>query len=168
MNFITANLRYRKRKRGFMENILVSACLLGEKCKYSGDSNYSREVEELFISRKEEITPIPVCPEVMGGLPTPRVPAEIRGEFVLTQEGRDVTREYEKGAEKTVRLAEQMNCRYAILKERSPSCGSGEIYDGTFSHTRMKGDGKTAEALKAMGVTVYGETDVRRLAEKRD
>lgn len=147
------------------ETILVSACLLGENCKYSGGSNYSRDVAAFLEDRREQISVIPVCPEVMGGLATPRTPAEICGARVMTQDGEDVTREYEKGAEETARLAGENACRYAILKERSPSCGSGEIYDGTFSHTVVAGDGRTAGALKKMGVTVFGESRIGKLAE---
>lgn len=143
-----------------METVLVSACLLGEKCKYSGGSNYNRKVMDWIEGQRGEIKVIPVCPEVMGGLETPRPPAEIQGEAVVTADGRDVTEEYRRGAEKTLQLALKSGCRLAVLKERSPSCGGGEIYDGTFSHTVISGDGVTAALLKRHGIRVLGETDL--------
>lgn len=143
-----------------MEKILVSACLLGENCKYSGGSNYNEKLAERLKAEAEagRIEVILVCPEVMGGLCTPRTPAEIQGESVVTADGDDVTEAYRKGAEKTLRLALEHGCRYAVLKERSPSCGSGEIYDGTFSHTAVPGDGVTASLLKKNGIRVFGES----------
>ncbi len=145
--------------------ILISACLLGENCKYSGGSNRNETVlmwkTKLEQEGKAEF--IPICPEVMGGLPTPRVPAEIRGEKVITQDGRDVTAEYEAGAGKALALSEQHSCRYAVLKERSPSCGSGAVYDGTFSGTLTAGDGIAARLLKAHGIIVAGESQIQKL-----
>lgn len=146
-----------------MEQILVSACLLGERCKYSGGSNYSKELCDFIEVEKERFMVVPVCPEVMGGLLTPRTPAEIRGSLVVTNDGKDVTDEYERGARKTAKLAKEMNCRFAVLKERSPSCGSGLVYDGTFTHTVTQGDGKTAGLLKRMGIEVFGESQIERL-----
>ena len=122
-------------------NILVSACLLGIACKYSGGDNACPAL--LQALRQSGHTLIPVCPEVYGGLPTPRPPAERCGDRVLTEAGTDVTAQY--------------NCRAAILKANSPSCGSGTIYDGTFRHRRISGDGLTAALLKANGVQVYNE-----------
>ena len=100
---------------------------------------------------------IPVCPEQLGGLPTPRIPAEIRGEQVVNREGKDVTKAYKKGAEETARLFQLLNCDCAILKARSPSCGCGQVYDGSFSGALVPGDGMTARALKALGVPVTTE-----------
>lgn len=149
------------------EKILVSACLLGENCKYSGGSNCNETVimwkTKLEQEGKAEF--IPICPEVMGGLPTPRVPAEIRGQRVTARDGRDVTAEYEAGARKALALSEQYGCRYAVLKERSPSCGSGAVYDGTFSGTLRAGDGVAAGLLKANGVIVAGESQAQKLFE---
>ena len=97
---------------------------------------------------------IPVCPEVLGGLRTPRTPAEIRDERVVTKDGRDVTEEYVRGAEETLQIAREKNCRRAVLKERSPSCGSGFIYDGTFSKKLIPGDGITVRLLKKRNLPV--------------
>ncbi|MEG0988916.1 MAG: DUF523 domain-containing protein [Clostridium sp.] len=146
-----------------MEKILVSACLLGKKCKYNGESNYNQDVVDFFEKMKEQAEAIQVCPEVMGGLTTPRIPAEIRGDSVITKDGRDVTIEYREGAKKAAELAKINQCRYAVLKERSPSCGNQQIYDGTFSGTLISADGKTAEKLKLQKIKIYGETQVQAL-----
>lgn len=135
--------------------VLVSACLMGERCKYSGDSNENEKVKALFEEKDWE--PVPVCPEVLGGLSTPRTPAELCGERVVTADGRDVTKEFLLGAERALLLAREHGCTLAVLKERSPSCGSGMIYDGTFSGTLTPGDGKTAQLLKAEQILVFGE-----------
>ena len=103
---------------------------------------------------------MPVCPDIMGGLPTPRPPAERLGDQVVTQEGQDVTAAFQRGAQETRKLAELFRCQAALLKERSPSCGCGTIYDGSFSHTQVPGDGLAAQALKAAGLSVYGESDL--------
>ena len=139
--------------------ILVSACLLGCPCRYDGKSKPNAAV----LSLMEEHTLIPVCPEQMGGLATPRVPAERNGADVFTQAGTNVTDQYRRGAEEALRLAKLSGCTCAILKERSPSCGSGEIYDGNFSRTLVAGDGVTAALLKQNGIAVYGESEVDNL-----
>ena len=147
-------------------NILVSACLLGIACKYSGGDNACPSLLQalrqsghtlLQALRQSGHTLIPVCPEVYGGLPTPRPPAERCGDRVLTEAGADVTAQYRRGAEAALQLARLYGCRTAILKANSPSCGSGTIYDGTFRHRRISGDGLTAALLKANGVQVYNE-----------
>ena len=139
--------------------ILVSACLLGCPCRYDGKSKPNAAVLALM----EEHTLIPICPEQMGGLATPRLPAECKDGGVFTQAGTDVTAQYRRGAEEALRLATLYGCTCAILKERSPSCGSGQIYDGSFSHTLISGDGVTAQLLKESGITVLGESEVDRL-----
>ena len=137
---------------------IISACLIGVNCKYSGGNN-ALPVEKLKeLDEKYEL--IPVCPERNGGLPTPRVPSERVGDKVMTRDGRDVTAEFTKGAEKALRLAKKHGAFLAILKENSPSCGSGTIYDGTFSGTLTAGDGVTAELLKKNGITVIGESEL--------
>lgn len=141
-----------------MEKILVSACLMGTCCRYSGGSNYHQGVMDYLDKNKDRLVLLPVCPEVDGGLSTPRDPAEIQGDRVITKTGKDVTKAFEAGAMIAAELAKRENCRMAILKERSPSCGSGKIYDGTFTGTLTDGDGKTAALLKAAGVMVYGES----------
>ena len=109
--------------------ILVSACLLGCACRYDGASKPHPAI--LRLARERAV--IPVCPEQLGGLPTPRPPAEIQGERVINREGRDVTAQYRAGAEATLRLAIAEGCTLALLKEKSPSCGSGRVYDGSFT-----------------------------------
>jgi len=147
------------RKRNM--NILVSACLLGVECRYDGRGVLMSQAEEL-LSRHHLI---PVCPEIMGGLATPRTPAERVGAEVITRDGEDVTAAYEKGAGEVLKLAQLYGCQAAILKERSPSCGSGQVYDGTFTGTLMQGDGVCAACLKEHGIRVYGESQVGRLLE---
>lgn len=132
------------------EKILVSSCLLGLNCRYDGGNNYSKEVEE-FLKNYEII---PICPEIMGGLPTPRTPSERQADRVINKEGKDVTEQYEKGARECLFLAQKYDIKKALLKLRSPSCGSKEIYDGTFSHTIIEGDGVTAELFKKNGIEV--------------
>ena len=142
--------------------ILISACLLGISCRYDGDSKPYPLAEEL--ARRHQL--VPVCPEQLGGLPTPRPPAERRGDRVVTREGGDVTAQYRRGAEETWKLCRLLDCQAAVLKERSPSCGSGEIYDGTFTGTRVPGDGVTAETLRAQGIRILGETQIEQLLEE--
>ena len=139
--------------------ILVSACLLGVCCRYDGASKPCPQILKLA----ERHTLIPVCPEQLGGISTPRPPAERRGNCVLTEQGIDVTQQYQRGAEETLRLYNLLGCEAAILKERSPSCGSGEIYDGSFTRTTICGDGVTAERLKQAGIPVYGESQIEQL-----
>lgn len=138
-------------------SVLVSACLLGVSCRYDGSDNKAPEV----IRQGKRVHLIPVCPEQMGGLMTPRSPAEIREGRVYTKDGVDVTEPFQKGAQETLKLAQLFGCRCAVLKARSPSCGSGLIYDGTFSGKKTEGDGITAALLKENGIQVYTEDDWR-------
>jgi len=133
--------------------ILVSACLLGACCKYSGGHNACAALLEAAKTRDF----VPVCPEVLGGLPTPRPPAERQGDRVVTESGADVTDAYRKGAQLALEAARREGCTVAILKKNSPSCGCGTIYDGQFTHTVIPGDGVTAELLTAHGIAVYNE-----------
>ena len=142
--------------------ILVSACLLGVRCRYDGKSKPHPAVERLM----EQHTLIPVCGEIFGGLPTPRVSAERQGARVVTADGRDVTAAYRRGAEEVLRLARRYGCKAAILKERSPSCGSGRIYDGTFTGTLTDGWGVTAELLRDHGSGVVGESEAETWREE--
>lgn len=144
-----------------MENVLVSACLLGTECRYDGMSMKAEQIEELA----KRCNLVPVCPEIYGGLPTPRIPAERTGEKVLNKDGEDVTAQYEKGARAAAEFARVSSCRYALLKERSPSCGKGEIYDGTFRGVLKQGDGVTAERLSEQGLVIYGESQIEELIE---
>ena len=138
-------------------NILVSACLLGIACKYSGGDNACPAL--LQALQQSGHTLIPVCPEVYGGLPTPRPPAERCGDRVLTEAGADVTAQYRRGAEAALQLARLYGCRAAILKANSPSCGHGTIYDGTFSGKKIPGSGVAAELLEQNGIAVYTDED---------
>lgn len=137
---------------------LISACLLGVDCKYDGGNN--RLPDEKLARLKTEYELIPVCPEAYGGLTTPRAPSERLDGGVVSNTGRNVTAEFQKGAEAALRLAQLLEAETAILKENSPSCGCGTIYDGTFSGTLVPGDGVTAELLKAHGITVIGESKI--------
>ncbi len=132
------------------EKILVSACLLGVNCKYDGGNNSSKEIDEFL--KDYEI--IPICPEIMGGLPTPRLAAEAKGNRVINTEGQDVTRNFQKGAEETLFLAKKYDVKKALLKARSPSCGNGKVYDGTFTKTLIDGDGITTKILKENGIEI--------------
>jgi len=143
------------------EKLLISACLLGFCCKYDGGTN-SLPADKLAALRARYDL-IPVCPETAGGLPIPRAPSERRDGRVFSCEGNDVTAEYEQGARIARTLAERFSCRKALLKERSPSCGAGEIYDGTFSHSRVPGDGVAAEALRKAGLFLFGESELEKL-----
>lgn len=142
--------------------ILISACLLGCACRYDGKSKPHPLAQEL--ARRG--LAVPVCPEQLGGLSTPRTPSERQGQRVVMQNGRDVTAEYRRGAEEALAIARLYGCQIAVLKERSPSCGHGEIYDGTFAGRLTDGDGVTAELLRENGITVYGESDLADLLHK--
>lgn len=135
---------------------ICSACLLGVKCRYDGKNALNRKVIELL---KTEIL-IPVCPEQLGGLPTPREPAEIVGNKVITRSGQDVTEKFKRGAMETLKIAELLGIREAVLKQGSPSCGCGKICDGTFSGKTIKGDGVTTALLKRHGIKIITEEDL--------
>ena len=144
-----------------MKNILISACLYGEKCRYDGGDNFLSRLDEI----KKICNLIPVCPEVSGGLSTPRNPSEIIGERVVMNSGRDVTPEYKKGAEIALRTALEKGCKVALMKAKSPSCGGGKVYDGTFSRTLTSGDGVTVRLLKENGIIVFDETQLNEFIE---
>ena len=135
--------------------ILVSACLLGLRCRYDG--NEKTDARVLALLKRRAL--VPVCPEQLGGLPTPRPPSERLGDRVLAKDGADVTDAFRRGAEETLRLIRALGCREAVLKARSPSCGCGTIYDGTFSGRVVPGDGVTAALLVENGVRVLTEED---------
>lgn len=137
---------------------LISACLLGAPCRYDGQSRpIPREIASLF----EDATLIPICPEVMGGLPTPRTPAERCGERVINRDGQDVSAAYRRGAREALRLARLYRADGVILRDRSPSCGTEGIYDGSFTSTLKDGMGVTAELLAAEGIPLYNERGER-------
>lgn len=137
-------------------NILVSACLLGVNCRYNGTGISHESVQKLSNSHHL----IPVCPEILGGLGIPRLPAEIIDGNVISINREDVTDNYKKGAEETLKLAKLFNCKLAVLKERSPSCGCGTVYDGSFKGILTEGDGVTAALLMENGIKVIGESQV--------
>ena len=143
-------------------NIAVSACLLGTPCRYDGGSKPC----EAVIALGERHTLVPVCPEVMGGLSTPRTPSEIvcaEPYCVRDAEGADNTEAFVRGAELALACAQEHACELAILKAKSPSCGIGRVYDGTFTGTVIPGDGVTAQLLKANGIQVVGESRAEEL-----
>lgn len=141
---------------------IVSACLAGIKCKYNGKDNKNEAIAKLV----EEGKAIPVCPEVLGGLPTPRVPCEIikddKGNIkVMDKEGVDRTAEFLEGANKTLAIGKVVGAEVAILKANSPSCGCGFIYDGTFSGKLIEGNGVTTDLLAKNGIKVYDEKNYK-------
>ena len=148
-----------------MIQILVSACLTGENCKWDGGNNRNEALLDFMERMKGKAEFHPVCPEQLGGLPTPRPPSERRGDRVMTRDGGDVTAQYRRGAEEALRLCRLLGCEAALLKERSPSCGSGMVYDGTYTGVLTAGEGVTAELLRAQGIPVYGESRVAELAD---
>jgi len=149
--------------------LLVSACLLGINCKYNGGNNANKDIVEL----RSKFKLVPVCPEQLGGCATPRLAAEIQGgdgrdvlegtAKVIRKNGIDVSSEFRKGAQEVLKIAELMNIDIAILKARSPSCGAGYIYDGTFSGKLKEGNGVTAEILKRNGIKVITEEEIDKL-----
>ena len=139
--------------------LLVSACLLGVLCRYDGKA----KTHEGVCSLLEKHTMIPFCPEIYGGLSTPRSASERLGERVVAKTGGDVTEQFRRGAEEALRLCRMYGCEAALLKERSPSCGSGTIYDGSFSGRLAGGDGVTAALLRENGIAVCGESALETL-----
>lgn len=142
-----------------MAVIVVSNCLLGCTCRYKGDDCKN----EAILKLAETNTIIGVCPEQMGGLSTPRDPSEIVGEKVISSAGRDVTAEYTKGAQTALFLAQLNKADFAILKAKSPSCGKGLIYDGTFTGNKIPGDGVTVRLFKEHNIPVFTEDELDRL-----
>ncbi len=136
-------------------------CLLGEPCRYDGKSV---PLDGTIIEKlKEKYTLVTVCPEQEGGLPTPRIPAERQGENVVRRDGVDVTAEYRKGAEVALSLCRRFGISIALMKAKSPSCGAGRIYDGTFSGTLTDGDGVTVSLLSGNGIKIFTENDINSL-----
>lgn len=144
------------------ERVVVSQCLLGVRCRYDGKCAVNERVCREAAARGW----IPVCPEALGGMTTPRAPSERSGERVMNCEGADVTDCFRCGAEEALRIAELYGARFALLKERSPSCGCGEIYDGSFTGKKTAGDGVTAELFRSAGIEVFGESRIDALIEK--
>ena len=145
-----------------MEKILISACLVGDKTRYDGKGNYNPLIEELL--KYYEL--VPFCPEVEGGLSTPRDPSEIVKDKVISKRGRDVTHQFEEGAEKAYNICMYLGIKYAILKDNSPSCGSTSIYDGNFKSKLIKGEGITTKYLRQRGIIVIPDTEIENFLEK--
>ncbi|MGI3129547.1 DUF523 domain-containing protein [Halopseudomonas pachastrellae] len=153
-----------------MEKLLISACLLGQRVRYDGGGF---DPVQLLLDWQSEGRLVVVCPEVAGGLPTPRPPAEIPGgqgalvlageQVVVTDQGEDVSAAFIRGAEQALALVRKHRIRYALLKARSPSCGNVENYDGSFSGVRVSGEGVTAAALGQAGVRVFNEEQLGEL-----
>lgn len=137
------------------EKIAVSACLLGYECRYDSKSNKNEKI--LLLDKEYELCPI--CPEIYGGLPTPRVPSERFMNKVVNKNGFDVTNNFIIGAELSYKVIEEKGIKIAILKSKSPSCGKGLIYDGSFSSNLITGNGVTTDYLISKGIKVYSEND---------
>lgn len=147
-----------------MKKILVSECLYGGRIvRY--DAGDVAETNPVFLKWKEEGRLIPICPEVFGGLPTPRPDSQRVGDKVMTGAGADVTPEYTAGAEEALRLAKENNVAFCIMKQDSPSCGSKFIYDGTFTDTKISGQGLAAEYLRNGGFRIFAEEDIEEAAK---
>lgn len=145
-----------------MERLLISSCLLGLATRYDGRTKAVFSESDISrLSEKYEL--VPVCPEIYGGLPTPRTPSERVGDRVLMKDGTDVTENYRKGASDALVLCRILGIKKALLKARSPSCGKGEVYDGSFSGTLVSGHGVAAELLLNNGVEVYTENELDKL-----
>lgn len=142
-----------------MEKILISACLVGDKTRYDGHTNYNPKIVALL----EKYELVPFCPEVEGGLTIPRNPSERVGDRVKMNNGKDVTKQFQKGAELAMNICDYLGIKVVILKDGSPSCGSTEIYDGTFSGKKIPGMGVTAEMFKRKGIKVLTENDIDTL-----
>ena len=142
-----------------MKTILVSRCLLGDACRYDGAARPCPAA----VALGERFVLVPICPECDGGLPVPRPAGERRGNRVETKDGRDLTPFYRRGAEAALNKARESGAVAAVLKSKSPSCGVGTIYDGTFSGRLTVGDGVTAELLKQNGIAVFTENDLDAL-----
>lgn len=145
--------------------MLCSACLLGKNCKYNGGNIFNEILAKFLRLHEEQIEVVPVCPEVMGGLPVPRVPAEIVNGKVMTRDGASVDAEFRAGAARALQIAKEKQVHVAVLQSRSPSCGSKEIYDGTFSRTLIPGKGIFAEQLAEEGIVCIDVEDIKSISD---
>ncbi len=144
-----------------MAKIIVSGCLMGCDCRYKGDNCKC----DALLSLAEKHTLIPVCPEQLGGLATPRDPAEICGDKIISNHGKDVTCEYRKGAQSALYIAKLNSADAVVFKANSPSCGKGIIYDGTFSGNKKEGNGVTTDLFLSEGFTIFNENEIDKLEE---
>ena len=138
-----------------MRTVVVSACLLGHNCRYDGGNNLNEKV----LKAVEGCNVVPVCPEMLGGLPCPRIPCEIVDGKVCSRDGRNLDRQFREGAEKALEIARESGAEVAILQSRSPSCGVNQVYDGTFSGRLVPGQGVFAELLSENGIRVVDASD---------
>jgi len=138
------------------EIILCSACLLGIKCRYNGKSKISKKI--IDFSKKAIL--IPLCPEQLAGLPTPREEAEIKNKKVITKSNKDVSKYFQEGAREVLKIAKLYKVKKAILKQKSPSCGFGQIYNGNFEGVVIKGNGITADLLKKDKIKIITEENL--------
>lgn len=145
-----------------MINILVSSCLIGTNCKWNGKNNLKDQV----VGLGNHYNLVPFCSEVLGGMPIPRIPSEIVGDKVMNQINLDVTKQFELGAKKALEIAISNQCKYAILKDHSPSCGTHLIYDGTFSRKLIEGKGYTTRILERNGIKVFSENEIDLLIKE--
>ncbi len=145
-----------------METIIVSACLLGDKCRYDGKGNYNDNIKFL----REHFDIVPICPEQFGGMTTPRDPSEVRGDTVVSNKGKDVTKYFEKGRDDVLNIVKYFHIRKAVLADKSPSCGVKQIYNGRFNGTLIDGQGITTRALTALGVQCVTIDEVEQLIDK--
>lgn len=139
----------------------VSSCLLGVNCKYNGKSNYNEQI--VALQNKYDL--IPICPEVLGGLSIPRVPAEIRNNKVINENNIDVTKNYQEGAKKALTILKENDVKIVIMKSKSPSCGYQKIYDGSFSHTLKEGNGIATDLFLKNGITILTENNFKDLLD---
>lgn len=137
----------------------ASRCLIGENCTYAGKNNLCKTIQELY--KQGEV--LPLCPEVLGGLPIPRTPCEIVNGKVIDQKGIDKTKEYQLGAKIALEKCLEKDIKIVVVKAKSPSCGKGQIYDGTFSHQLIEGDGIFVQMLKEHGIQVFTENEVEEV-----
>ncbi len=144
-----------------METIIVSACLLGDKCRYDGKDNYNAKVKFL----REHFNIVPVCPEVLGGMGTPRLPSEIKNGIVINQNGRNVTKYFEKGAESVLNVVRYLHIKKAVLVDKSPSCGVHQIHNGNFNGGLVDEPGYTTQLLIENGVNCYTIDEIDKLID---
>lgn len=146
-------------------NVLVSSCFL-LPTRYDGKAQDKPQMLEIInLLQDFGLTIIPICPEQLGGLPTPREPAEIIGDKVVTKTKEDVTSNFQLGANSSLQIAKVTAVKFAILKENSPSCGSTKIYDGNHNHTLIKGRGLTTKLLEKNGIKVFSENDIKEIKD---
>ena len=144
-----------------METIIVSACLLGDKCRYDGKDNYNEKVKFL----REHFNIVPVCPEVLGGMSTPRIPCEIKNNIVINKNGKDVTHCFKKGAEAVLNVVKYLHIKKAVLVDHSPSCGVYKIHNGNFNNVLVNGEGFTTRELKRIGVKCFTIDEVEKMID---